>query len=147
MLATAGRSIRNAGLEHRINLAQADAVAADPAQLFGRPSFDRVMISYALSMIPPWRQALSHSVSLLAPRGALCLVDFGDQAALPTWFRTLLFHWLAWFHVSPRLDLRRELEQLAHMAELDLRVCDLYRGYACFARLERKPQPNDPNAP
>jgi S-adenosylmethionine-diacylgycerolhomoserine-N-methlytransferase len=139
MLATAGRSIRNAGLEHRIRLAQADAVTADPAHLFGRPSFDRVMVSYALSMIPPWRQVLTHSVSLVAPRGALCLVDFGDQAALPTWFRALLFRWLAWFQVSPRLDLRRELEQLAHMADLNLRVCDLYRGYACFARLERKP--------
>jgi S-adenosylmethionine-diacylgycerolhomoserine-N-methlytransferase len=56
---------------------------------------------------------------------------------MPAWFRVLLFRWLAWFHVSPRLDLRRELAQLAHTADLQLRVCDLYRGYACFARLER----------
>ena len=75
----------------------------------------------------------------VAPQGALCLVDFGDQAALPAWFRVLLFRWLAWFHVSPRLDLRRELELLADAAGLDLRVRDLYRGYACFARLERQP--------
>jgi S-adenosylmethionine-diacylgycerolhomoserine-N-methlytransferase len=139
MLDTARRSIRSAGLEDRIRLAQADAVTAHPARLFGRGSFDRVMISYALSMIAPWRQVLAHSASLLGPRGSLCLVDFGDQAEMPAWFRVLLFRWLGWFHVSARTDLKRELEQLADRAELGLRISDLYRGYACFAKLERKP--------
>ncbi|HEY2230268.1 MAG TPA: class I SAM-dependent methyltransferase [Xanthobacteraceae bacterium] len=137
MLETARRSIRSAGLEGRIRLAQADAVTADPAQLFGRPAFDRIMISYALSMIPPWRQALAHATTLLGPQGSLCLVDFGDQARMPAWFRTMLFRWLAWFHVSPRIDIGPELEQLAVAANLRLRVRDLYRGYACLARLER----------
>src|ERR1700726_2930774 len=138
MLDTARRSIRSAGLEVRIRLAQADAVTADPARLFGRESFDRVMISYALSMIAPWRQVLAHSASLIGPRGSLCLVDFGDQAGVPGWFRSMLFRWLAWFHVSARTDLKRELEQLADIADLGLQVRDLYRGYACFAKLERK---------
>ena len=138
MLETARRSIESAGLASRIRLAQADAVTADPARLFGRGSFDRVMISYALSMIPPWRQALAHAASLIGPRGSLCLVDFGDQAGMPTWFRVLLFRWLGWFHVSARTDLKPELEQLAARAGLELRICDLYRGYACLARLERK---------
>jgi S-adenosylmethionine-diacylgycerolhomoserine-N-methlytransferase len=139
MLDTARRAIRHAGLAGRIRLAQADAVTADPAQLFGRSSFDRIMISYALSMIPPWRQVLAHAATLLAPQGCLCLVDFGDQARLPAWFRMALFRWLDWFHVSPRIDLKRQLEGLAERADLTLRVCDLYRGYACLARLERKP--------
>jgi S-adenosylmethionine-diacylgycerolhomoserine-N-methlytransferase len=139
MLDTARRSIRTAGLEGRIRLAQADAVTADPARLFDRGSFDRVMISYALSMIAPWRQVLVHSTSLLGPQGSLCLVDFGDQAKMPTWFRVLLFRWLEWFHVSARIDLKRELEQRAEMAGLGLQVCDLYRGYACLAKLERNP--------
>ena len=138
MLETARRSIESAGLAGRIRLAQADAVTADPARLFGRGSFDRVMISYALSMIPPWRQALAHAASLIGPRGSLCLVDFGDQAGMPTWFRVLLFRWLGWFHVSARTDLKPDLEQLAARADLELRIRDLYRGYACFARLERK---------
>jgi S-adenosylmethionine-diacylgycerolhomoserine-N-methlytransferase len=138
MLETARRSIASAGLEGRIRLAQADAVTADPARLFGRASFERVMISYALSMIPPWRQVLARSASLIAPRGSLCLVDFGDQAAMPAWFQALLFRWLGWFHVSVRTDLKRELAQLADTAGLELRVRDLYRGYACFAQLERR---------
>jgi S-adenosylmethionine-diacylgycerolhomoserine-N-methlytransferase len=139
MLDTARRSIESAGLAGRIKLAQADAVAADPALLFGRASFDRVMISYALSMIAPWRQALAHAASLTGPQGALCLVDFGDQAGMPAWFRVLLFRWLDWFHVAPRIDLKRELEQLADADGLDLRLRDLYRGYACLAQLERQP--------
>jgi S-adenosylmethionine-diacylgycerolhomoserine-N-methlytransferase len=139
MLDTARRSIEGAGLAGRIRLAQADAVTADPAHLFGRASFDRVMISYALSMIAPWRQGLAHAASLTGPQGALCLVDFGDQARMPVWFRVLLFRWLDWFHVAPRIDLKRELERLAHAAGLELRVRDLYRGYACLAQLERQP--------
>ena len=138
MLDTARRSIEGAGLAGRIRFAQADAVTADPARLFGRRSFDRVMISYALSMIPPWRHALAHATSLVRPEGSLCLVDFGDQAGMPVWFRMLLFRWLGWFHVSPRIDLKRELEQLAGRADLELRVRDLYRGYACLAKLGRK---------
>jgi S-adenosylmethionine-diacylgycerolhomoserine-N-methlytransferase len=138
MLETARRSIESAGLAGRIRLAQADAVTADPAHLFGRGSFDRVMISYALSMIPPWRQVLAHAASLIGPGGSLCLVDFGDQAGMPTWFRVLLFRWLGWFHVSARTDLKPELEQLAARASLELRICDLYRGYACLAKLERR---------
>ena len=70
-------------------------------------------------------------------KASLCLVDFGDQAGMPAWFRVLLFRWLDWFHVSPRLDLKRELERLANRADLKLRVCDLYRGYAWLAQLER----------
>ena len=135
MLATARRSIDRAGLQHRITLAQADAVTADPARLFGRQAFDRVVISYALSMIPPWRQVLAHAASMLEPQGALCLVDFGDQSGLPDWFRAMLFRWLAWFHVTPRLDVQAELQTVAATAGLDLSVRNLYRGYACLARL------------
>jgi S-adenosylmethionine-diacylgycerolhomoserine-N-methlytransferase len=138
MLATARRSVESAGLGDRITLAQADAVSADPQRLFGHASFDRVVISYALSMIPPWRAVLVHATSLLGPGGALCLVDFGDQAGLPDWFRVMLFRWLTWFHVTPRLDLKTELQKVAAAADLSLSVRDLYRGYASSARLERK---------
>ena len=54
MLETARGAVRRAGLGGRIRLAQADATGFDPQALFGRPGFDRIVISYALSMIPPW---------------------------------------------------------------------------------------------
>jgi S-adenosylmethionine-diacylgycerolhomoserine-N-methlytransferase len=141
MLITARRAVQGAALEERITLAQADAVTVDPRQLFGRPAFDRIVISYALSMIPPWRQVLAHAALFLPPGGALCLVDFGDQAGLPNWFRAALFRWLAWFHVAPRLDLKAELQKVAGTTGLAFSVRDLYRGYASSARLTRKPAP------
>src|SRR5262245_16282875 len=59
MLATARRTIARAGLASRIRLAQADATAIDAAALFGEARFDRVFISYSLSMIPAWRDVLA----------------------------------------------------------------------------------------
>ena len=41
--------------------------AFDPQALFGVGAFDRIFISYALSMIPPWREALARASRYLAP--------------------------------------------------------------------------------
>jgi S-adenosylmethionine-diacylgycerolhomoserine-N-methlytransferase len=94
-----------AKLGDRAHLAQGDATNFDPQALFGRAEFDRVFISYALSMIPDWQAALEQACDVLAPGGELHIVDFGDCAGAPTPFRMLLNAWLAKFHVSPRLDL------------------------------------------
>ena len=87
MLATAAASTARAGFASRIALAQADATAFDPQGLFGCASFERVMISYALSMIPPWHEALAHALDVVAPGGSLQIVDFGDCAGLPRPFK------------------------------------------------------------
>ena len=94
MLAAAAASIARAGLSSHIMIAQADATSFDPLALFGRAHFDRVMISYALSMIPPWREALGQALDVLAPGGSLHLVDFGDCSGLPGPFKTALRRWL-----------------------------------------------------
>ena len=87
MLATARRSIANAGLGTRIALAQADATRFDPEAAFGVARFDRIFISYALSMIPRWKDVLARACECLEPDGSLHIVDFGDQAGLPAPFR------------------------------------------------------------
>jgi S-adenosylmethionine-diacylgycerolhomoserine-N-methlytransferase len=137
MLLSAHRSVGHAGLERQIALAKGDATSFDAAALFGRPQFDRIVISYALSMIPPWREALAHSVDLLAPGGSLHIVDFGDQGGLPAWFKIALNRWLAAFDVTPRLDLRRVLADLAGTPPLRWRAADRFRGYAVQAVIER----------
>src|SRR6202046_2784149 len=71
MLATAAASSARAGLVSRIALFPADATAFDPWGLFGFRCFERVMISYALSMIPPWQEALAHALDVVAPAGSL----------------------------------------------------------------------------
>jgi len=84
MLATAKAHVAAADLEARIALARADATAVPTrAALFGVAAFDRVFISYALSMIPPWRAAAGAAAAHLAPGGSLHVVDFGDGEALP----------------------------------------------------------------
>lgn len=137
MLTTARRALERAGMADRIRLAQADATGFDPQALFGRAGFDRIVISYALSMIPPWRAVVQEALRRLEPGGALHIVDFGDQAGLPGPFKAILRRWLALFHVSPRDDLEHALRDIAAGSSVEVEVRPLYRGYAVLARLKR----------
>jgi S-adenosylmethionine-diacylgycerolhomoserine-N-methlytransferase len=137
MLASAAASLARAGLSRRIALARADATAFDPEALFGCAQFERVMISYALSMIPPWRGALAQALDVLSPGGSLHLVDFGDCAGLPGPFRTGLRRWLAAFDVTPRDDLRAALEALSAERGLTCGIETRFRGYAVLAVARR----------
>lgn len=130
MLATARQQVAKAGLSGRITLRQADATRFEPEALFGRADFDRVVISYTLSMIPPWRAVLAQAMSTLAPGGSLHIVDFGDQAHLPGPFKAALNRWLALFHVTPRLELGAELERLSAEIGASGGTRRLYGGYA-----------------
>ncbi|MFW2542003.1 class I SAM-dependent methyltransferase [Primorskyibacter sp. 2E107] len=118
-------------------LARADACKFDPETLLGVDHFDHIVFSYSLSMIPDWQSALSEALRHLAPGGTLHLVDFGDQSALPRWFRRGLLMWLAKFHVTPRPDLPDVMRRHAG-ADDGLRQDALYRGYATYARLSRR---------
>jgi S-adenosylmethionine-diacylgycerolhomoserine-N-methlytransferase len=137
MLVTAEAAIRRAGLDSRIAVAQGDASGFDPAALFGRATFERVMISYALSMIPPWREALGRALDILSPGGALHLVDFGDCSRLPRPFKAALRRWLAAFDVTPRDDLGATLATLAAARGLSALTQDWRRGYAILAVARR----------
>ncbi|MGZ5927077.1 MAG: class I SAM-dependent methyltransferase [Rhizomicrobium sp.] len=130
MLRTARASIGREGMGHRVRVELADATAFDPMLLFGVGRFDRVVISYALSMIPEWKMALQLATDLLAPNGALHVVDFSDQAELPGWFRDGLFAWLKCFSVTPRLDLCAQLNEVARAMGQTCRSRKLYKGYA-----------------
>jgi S-adenosylmethionine-diacylgycerolhomoserine-N-methlytransferase len=136
MLATGRAHVARAGLEARIALRRGDAAAFDAESLFGQAGFDRVFISYSLSMIPEWRKALAEAVGCLAPDGRLSVVDFGHQEGLPAWFRQALFAWLARFHVTPRVELSRAIATLAMDQGYAWRVGPLYRGYAWYGTVE-----------
>jgi S-adenosylmethionine-diacylgycerolhomoserine-N-methlytransferase len=137
MLATAAASTAHARLASRIGLAQADATAFDPQGLFGCASFERLMISYALSMIPPWREALGRALDVVAPSGSLQIVDFGDCAGLPRPFKAGLRRWLAAFDVTPHDDLARALEELAAERGMTCEIESWFRGYAVLAVARR----------
>lgn len=137
MLATARQSVVRAGLDARIRLSQADATAFDPQALFGRAGFERIVVSYALSMIPLWQGVVEAAAGRLSPGGELHIVDFGDQAGLPAPFKAALQRWLGLFHVTPREDLADALAEIARRHEFQMAVRPLFRGYAVLATLRR----------
>jgi S-adenosylmethionine-diacylgycerolhomoserine-N-methlytransferase len=136
MLETARANIQRAGLSDRITVAQGDASAFDPKQMFGNQTFDRVFISYALSMIPPWQMALPLALDATRVGGRLHIVDFGQQGEMPAWFKRALFAWLAKFTVEPRAGLEAAL-RLAAQGRGDVTFERLYRGYADLASVTR----------
>ena len=137
MLKTARVSIARAGLSARVVLAQGDATAFDPEALFGCRTFDRVFISYALSMIPAWREVLSPALGSVAPGGRLHIVDFGQQQGLPPLFKRVLFAWLAKFTVEPRAGLETALLEAAAARGVSVEFDRLFRGYADYAVVRR----------
>jgi S-adenosylmethionine-diacylgycerolhomoserine-N-methlytransferase len=138
MLASAIRAISRAGLASRVRVANADARRLDAAALFGTPRFDRVFISYTLSMIPDWKGAVDVAFSLLAPSGELLIVDFGGQERLPPLLRTALRRWLALFQVTPRDGLEAFLRRRSVDYDATLAFERPWRGYAQCAALRRR---------
>ena len=133
MLNSAYATLAHGGLAPKVRLAHADAVSFDPHSLFGIARFDRVLVSYSLSMIPQWEAVIDHALAVLAPGGELHIVDFGGQRRLPGTFRTLLRRWLAVFHVAPRDDLEAALRTRAQARDAFLTFARPYRDYAQYA--------------
>lgn len=144
MLTSAISAIARRDLTGQIRVAHGDATAFDPQSLFGISAFDRVMISYSLSMIPDWRGVLAAAANRLRPGGSLHIVDFGSQERLPAVARSLLTQWLAMFGVTPRDELEQVLSAMADAAGADLRFERPFRGYAQYAVLAFPPAPTPP---
>jgi S-adenosylmethionine-diacylgycerolhomoserine-N-methlytransferase len=142
MLTSAIAAVSRHGLTDRIRVAHGDGTSFDPQISFGIPSFDHIMISYSLSMIPDWRGVLAAAASRLKPGGRLHIVDFGGQERLPDIARALLLRWLAIFDVTPRDDLEAELSAMAKSAgaDADLKFERPFRGYAQYAVLTSAPK-------
>ncbi len=108
----------------RAVLAVGDATGFDAAALFGTATFDHVVLSYALSMIPDWQGTIAQAVRLLAPGGCLHIVDFGDFGGLPRPLSALLRGWLRLFHVTPRDALGTVAARIALQQGLDHTRCN-----------------------
>ena len=137
MLRTARNSVIHAGVGERLILAEGDATKFKPQECFGVETFDRVFISYSLSMIPSWRDALNNAMECVSPGGALHIADFGNFAGYPTWVRWLQHKWLARFSVTPIPGLPEKLEGIARGRGIEATTARLYGGYAILASLKR----------
>jgi S-adenosylmethionine-diacylgycerolhomoserine-N-methlytransferase len=136
MLTRAIDQLGRAGLSGRVRVAHGDAAAFDPQRLFGRERFDRIFISYSISMIPDWNGAIDRAFALLDEGGELHIVDFGGQSGLPAPFRAALRRWLAMFHVTPRDGLERWLSGAARRSGAMLTIQRPFRDYAQYAVLK-----------
>jgi len=137
MLETARASVEKNGLSGKITLAQGDAGAFDVQALFGVEKLDRVFMSYTLSMIPPWVEAIELGAQALAPGGSLHIVDFGQYEKLPKFAKKLHFKSLNDFHVYPRDTLPAVLKRVAEEQGLRLDFRSSLRGYVWSATLTR----------
>jgi S-adenosylmethionine-diacylgycerolhomoserine-N-methlytransferase len=136
MLATAKASLRRQQLEHRVTLRQGDAANFDPVPLFGEKVFDKIVFSYALSMIPCWREALGHAADMLSIGGSIHIVDFGQCERLPLAFKLAFFSFLEHYTVHPRADMENEMSRVAS-GGLRVTFQRFHRGYTDYAVLTR----------
>lgn len=135
MLQTARRSISRRKLEGRIMVAAGDATAFDAAKLFGRAQFDRVFISYALSMIPGWQRVVGQALPCVVPGGTLSIVDFGGFETYPALLRRAQHAWLRRFSVTPIPNFAAEIRSLAEAEGASCAISELYGGYAIQAQI------------
>ncbi len=132
MLTTARAAVDRAGLTGRITLASGDAADFDASQLLGRRAFDRVFVSYALSMMPQWRQSIVAALRVVEPGGRLHVVDFGQQQGWPAAFTRAHFAWLARFSVEPREDFEDAIRSAAAGLGGTVSYQRMYRGYTDY---------------
>ena len=138
MLAAAQDAIAGAHVTDRVRLARADAASFDPQALFDQASYDRIFISYAVSMIPQWQRVMEEAIARLAPGGELHIADFGDMGGLPGWFGSAVRTWLGWHHVTPRGELFDVSARLAAACGGGSEEKRLYRGFSWIAILRRR---------
>ncbi len=140
MLKSATASVSRAGMEHRSTFTQGDATSFPGRAAFGETGeagFERVFISYSLSMIPDWQAALRQGLALTKPGGRFAVVDFGPCDRLPGLFKSGLYAWLASFDVTPRPDLEAVAREAADDVGGTMTWTPLYRGYAVYLRIDR----------
>jgi S-adenosylmethionine-diacylgycerolhomoserine-N-methlytransferase len=136
MLEIAASKLERAGV--RAALARGIAEELDPQGLFGLVDrFDHITISYCLSMVDDPGAAVRAAMRRLAPGGTLHIVDFGDMAGLPSWFRRTMVGWLARFHVRHRPEVADVLRGLADDGGARLEIFAIARRYAMLMRLIR----------
>lgn len=96
MLAHAAQRVPFARLVHGF------AESADLTAVLGRRP-DRILFSYALSMVTQPDRALANAARARAPGGQIVIVDFGSLRGLPPPMRRGFAHFLGRFHVRPGL--------------------------------------------
>ena len=105
--------------------------------MFGIEKADRIFISYALSMIPDWPEAVERGVAQLAPGGQLHVVDFGRMDKMAAVPRAAFLGFLSHYNVTPRRDLEAVLRACARRHGLACHFEEMRSGYTAYAVLKQ----------
>lgn len=131
MLKTARGNLENTGMGPRVILKQGFSQSFDPQTLFGiKEQLNKIVFSYALSIIPPWQESIDHALELLPSGGEIHIVDFGGQEDLPKPARSFIFWWLKQFHVYHKPEILDYLKRLELEKKGTLEVQHMYKRYA-----------------
>jgi S-adenosylmethionine-diacylgycerolhomoserine-N-methlytransferase len=130
MLKTARLSVDASGVSHLVKLETSLATDFSSEQFGLARPFDRLIYSYSLSMMDNWREALDYAFTQLRSGGTIHVVDFGDQAGLPAWFKRALATWLSQFHVRFRPEIRAYFEEQEKAGRGRMTYRPVMRGYA-----------------
>lgn len=113
MLKTAGAKLDGHNKQKDIVLQRGLAEEFNFGQSFYlREPFDKIFISYSLSMFPKWQEAITNALENLKPEGDLYILDFGDGVGLPKWLLGLRTWWLGLFKVSYRSEFLEFLKEM-----------------------------------
>ncbi|HXG85458.1 MAG TPA: class I SAM-dependent methyltransferase [Pyrinomonadaceae bacterium] len=99
--------------------------------------FDKIFISYSLSMFPQWREALLSSLENLKAGGDLYVVDFWDAVGLPKLFNDLRIWWLELFKVRYRTEFLEFLKELQTEGAGKYTVTSVGTSYAFIAHFQK----------
>jgi S-adenosylmethionine-diacylgycerolhomoserine-N-methlytransferase len=137
MLTSARSKITSQRLGQRVVVAQADATNFNLQKVFGCRAADRILISYALSMIPDWPAVIENALQALSGKGQIHIVDFGRMEAMPPAAKWVLRRWLQRFNVTPRDDLESTVSEISTRLGLKYKFEQSAMGYAVRAILTK----------
>ena len=131
MLKTAQNNLNGAAMLDKITLKQAFSQSFKPDTLFNlNKPLGKIIFSYALSIIPPWKESIDHALALLPEGGEIHIVDFGSQEDLPKPFSKFIFWWLKIFHVYHKPEILEYMINLETSGKGSLEITHMYKKYA-----------------
>jgi S-adenosylmethionine-diacylgycerolhomoserine-N-methlytransferase len=138
MLKTAGAKLDAKNQQKAIVLRQGLAEQFDYQNTFNLDQpFDKIFISYSLSMFPNWQEAIFNALENLKPEGDFYILDFWDGAGLPGWFIRLRAWWLSLFKVYYRPEFLEFLKELQSQGAGKFTVQAVGTNYAFIAQFKK----------
>jgi len=129
MLEIARGKIKRHNLQHLVSTSSGLA-----EEFHFHTSFDVIMFSYSLSMIPDQEGAIRNAIKFLNPGGVILILDFGELEGFPLIVGQLFKKFLKRFSVSPR---KRELSLFLTREHIPFEIRNLSFGYSYIAEARK----------